>query len=171
MNWTNFILISINLLFGYLVYLRMNQNGRHLGLNRWFLITFPVFSIALGALYHYSNGDVLNGLSIHLPLIEARASSTSITSQPTINWLYLIYITGVSLSLLHFFWSIWKVRTSYDTKFLNRLGKQRIYLVGNSPHSFSHLNAIYISEFELDNVEFILKHELSLIHISEPTRL
>lgn len=161
MNWTNFILISINLVFGYLVYLRMNQNGRHLVINRWFLITFPLFSAALGLLYHYSNGVVLNGLSIHLPLIETHASSTSIASPPSINWLHLTYITGVSLSLLHFFWSIWKVRTSYDVKFLNRLGKQRIYLVSNSSHSFSHLNSIYISEFELNNVEFILKHELA----------
>lgn len=164
MNWVNIALISANLLFGYLIYSKMNQNGRHLGLNRWFLIGFPIFSIALGMIYHYSEGSVLNGFSIELPIIELSANTTSVSQNAgatNINWTLWIYASGVILSLLLFARSLWKIRKPHDAKFLNSSGNQRIYLISEKRHSYSHLNTVYISEFQLENVDYILKHELA----------
>lgn len=164
MNWINIVLISANLLFGYTIYLSANQNGRHLGLNRWFLIAFPVFAIALGMLYHYSKGSVLNGFSIELPLIELTETSAQISPSATeakVDWILWIYASGVIISLFFFARSLWKIRKPRNAKFLNQSGKQRIYLISDQRHSYSHLNNVYISEFQLENVDFILKHELA----------
>ncbi|MFK7783801.1 MAG: TonB family protein [Crocinitomicaceae bacterium] len=162
MSWLNLTLISINLLFGYLVYLRMNHDGRNLAINRWYLMGFPIVSVALGMAYHYSGGSILNDLAIELPIIEINESSEAIsTSTFSVNWMYWIYLGGIALSLLHLGWSLRKVIKPSDAKLLNRLGKQRIYLVSNSAYSYSHFNAIYISEYQLENVQFILDHELA----------
>lgn len=164
MNWVNIALISANLLFGYMIYLKMNQNGRHLGLNRWFLIGFPVFSIALGTIYHYSEGSVFNGFSIELPIVELSANTTSVSQNAAtsnINWTLWIYASGVIFSLLLFARSLWKIRKPHDAKFLNSSGNQRIYLISEKRHSYSHLNTVYISEYQLENVDYILKHELA----------
>lgn len=164
MNWIELSLISINLLLGYFVFAGMNQNGRHLGLNRWYLIGFPIFAIALGLIYHYSEGTLLNGFSINLPLIDSTALTSTISGENTINsidWAYWIYGSGVFISLLHFGRSLWNIRKPKNAKLLSRSGKQRIYLISDVQHSFSHLNSIYISEYQLENVDFILKHELA----------
>lgn len=161
MNWIDLSLISVNLLLGYLVFTGMNQNGKHLGLNRCYLLAFPIFSIALGLIYHYSEGTVLNGFSIHLPIMESTVSLNTSSTESTIEWVSWIYYSGVLLSLLHFGRSLWKVRKPNNAKFLNRSGKQSIYLISDTHHSFSHFNNVYISEYQLDNVDFILKHELT----------
>ena len=161
MNWIDLSLISVNLLLGYFAFTGMNQNGRHLSLNRWYLIGFPIFAIAMGLIYHYSEGTVLNGFSIHLPLIESTVSINTSSTESTIEWAYWIYCSGVFLSLLHFGRSLWKARKPNNAKFLNRSGKQSIYLISDKYHSFSHFNNVYISEYQLDNVDFILKHELT----------
>ena len=161
MSWMNIILISINLIFGYFVYLKMNQSGRHLALNRWYLIGFPLISIALGTAYHYSEGRVISGFAIELPMIEIGASADTSETSSSINWLLWTYSFGALLSALHFTWSLWRVRKPEDAKLLHRLGKQRIDLVSNKKHSYSHFNTVFISEYQLDNVEFILEHELA----------
>ena len=161
MSWMNIILISINLIFGYFVYLKMNQSGRHLTLNRWYLIGFPLVSFALGMAYHYSEGSLINGFTIELPMIEIGSPSNLSEANSSTNWLLWIYSVGAAISVLHFAWSLWKVRKPHDAKLLNQLGKQRVYLVPNKRHSYSHFNAVFISEYQLDNVEFILEHELA----------
>lgn len=161
MNWLVLILISLNLLLGYFVFLGINNNGRHLGLNRWYLIGFPIFSIVVGLVYHFSEGSVLKGFVINIPLIEATVSNQTSTIESTFAWSYWIYISGVVVSLILFAVSLWKVRKPAGAKFLNRSGQQTIYLISDKRQSFSHFNSIYISEYQLDNVDFILKHELA----------
>ncbi|MDG1334010.1 MAG: M56 family metallopeptidase [Crocinitomicaceae bacterium] len=161
MSWMNIILISTNLILGYLVYLKMNDRGRHLNLNRWYLIGFPLASIALGMAYHYSEGSVISGFAIELPIVEINASMDASTEISTINWPLWLYSIGMVLSVIQFSWSLWKVRKPQGAKLLNTLGKQRIYLISDKQHSYSLFNSVFISEYQLDNVEFIVEHELA----------
>jgi len=161
MNWITLLLISINLLFGYLVFQKMNKSGRHLLLNRWYLILLPILSIVLGMIHYNSGGNVFEGFQIELPLITIDGSTQATSESSSLNWLLLIYLTGSVLSFLHLLWSFRKIRKPSDTQFLNQFGKQRIYLTSENQYSYSHFNNIYISEYQLDNVEFIVKHELA----------
>lgn len=161
MSWMNIILISINLILGYLVYLKMNEGGRHLHLNRWYLIGFPLAAITLGMVYFHSEGSVISGFAIELPIVEINASSDLSIESGSINWPLWIYSIGVLFSVIQFGWSLWKVRKPHDAKLLNTLGKQRIYLISDKQHSYSLFNSVFISEYQLDNVEFIVEHELA----------
>ncbi len=160
MNWMSLALISINLLIGYVVFLPLNKNGRHLQLNRFYLLIFPILAIGLGLHQYFSDGNPLGGFTIELPLIEVGATEASSTST-TVDWFFWLYISGIVVSLMHFGWSLYKIRHPKEAKFLSQIGKQRVYLIGDSTYSFSRFNTIYLSEHQLDNVEFILKHELA----------
>lgn len=160
MNWMSLALISINLLIGYLVFLPLNKQGRHLHLNRFYLLLFPLFAIALGIHQYFSNGHPLGGFTIELPLIEVGTSEVH-SSSSSIDWLFWIYVSGIVISFAHFVWSLYKIRHPKEAKFLSKIGQQRVYLITESNYSFSRFNTIYISEHQLENVAFILKHELA----------
>ncbi len=161
MNWMSLFFISLNLLFGFLMFIPLNKNGRHLQLNRIYLLFFPLLALALGLLQHFGEGNPIIPFTIELPLIEITSTEVAQTSINPINWLLWTYIVGVAVSLAHFAWSLYNIRHPKDAQLLHTLGRQRIYLITSRTNSFSHFNAIYISEYQLDNAEFIVEHELA----------
>lgn len=161
MSWPSLFFISLNLVIGYLVFIPLNKNGRHLQLNRFYLLLFPFFAIAIGMIQEFGEGSMLTPFTIELPLIEISDSVSATAPTASINWILWIYSSGVLLSTFHFIWSLYTIRTPKDADLLQTIGKQRIYLISSKAYSFSHFNAVYLSDQQLENAEYIIRHELA----------
>lgn len=156
MSWTEIIVLQLQLAICLIVYLVINRKEMHLVVNRFYLSLTPLLLLLFTVLSPYYQTEVQSIVSIELPEVIINLQPTAAASFSIVT---LIYGIGVVLSLLIFLFQLIRVMRQPVIKQLTKNNQISVYLIENKADSYSFMNNIYISESQLHQVEYILKHE------------
>ncbi len=120
------------------------------------MILTPPLLLLFAQLNPLYNSAVQTIVSIELPELVVDLSNSTSSSISTIAILYGI---GVVVSLAIFIFQLMRVLKQPVIKQLTKNDSITVYLIDNKADSYSFFNRIYISESQLHQVEYILKHE------------
>ncbi len=158
MSWTDFFTLQFQFLFCHIAYLLLSNKTKHLTINRFYLIGAPLLLLVFSQIDVLYTNETKELFQFELPAFIAESGSTS-TFSSGFDWLWFIYMSGVIISSLWFLYQLVRVLRQPVIKHLSRHGKINVYLIENKMDSYSFLNHVYISESQLHEAEFVLKHE------------
>lgn len=158
MNYWHFILIQVNLILFYGIYLLISSKTNHFLFNRIYLLAAPIISIVLPFI-----GTNLNESG--LPQFELDA--IRIVSQPLqsvsvnhFSYTNLLIAAGIITSVIVFIYHLYHILSFKKEEVLMKIGKIKIYRT-SSNSSFSFLNTIYINDEKTENLDLIVQHEMA----------
>ncbi len=160
MSWTDFFTMQLQFLFCYIGYLLLSNKTKHLNINRFYLVGAPLLLLGFSQIDVFYTNETKELFQFELPAFIAESTSTA-TYSVGFDWLWFIYVSGVIISSLWFLYQLNRVIRQPVIKHLSRHGKVNVYLIENKTDSYSFLNRVYLSESQLHEAEFVLKHELA----------
>ena len=160
MSWTDFFTVQFQFLLCYIAYLLLSNKTKHLNINRFYLIGAPLLLLGFSQIDVFYTNETKELFQFELPTLIAESTSTA-TYSVGFDWLWFLYIFGVVISTLWFLYQLIRVIYQPVIKPLSRHGKVNVYLIENKTDSYSFLNRVYLSESQLHEAEFVLKHELA----------
>lgn len=146
----NFIFSLVVVLFHQLLYKKGNIRW-----NRWLLLLLPF--LFFGISYFKTKISSFEGLStIQYPTIAINYNQSIVTE--SIDWLSVIYVSGVLLTLLFFIYSLFTLITKF--KKLQLSEKDSKYMVYKGKTNTSFFNRIILDKnLSSDKKEIVLLHE------------
>ena len=146
----NIVLVVVVILFHQLFYKKGNINW-----NRWILLSFPF--LFFGISYFKTKAGSFEGLTlIQYPTITINYDESIVTE--SIDWLSLIYIAGVLLTLLFFIYSFFTLIARIKKQEVNE--KNNAYFLYQGTTNTSFFNHIIIDKnLSNDKKEIVLLHE------------
>lgn len=158
MNLTDFLILQAQLICAYTIYLILSNKTKHLNINRFYLTLTPLLLIAFTQIDLLYDNSTRALFQIELPTFIAQSSKTTILAS-SFQWLWTVYISGVLISTLIFVVQLVRILKQPTIKYLGSNGNVKTYLIENKTDSYSFFNLVYISESQLHEAEYILKHE------------
>ena len=158
MNSWQLILTQINLLIFFLVYIVISRKTNHFRFNRMYLLITPVLACILPFIYLQSSSQS-EIFSVVFEPIEATVDTLKNEPIMTTDFLFLGYVLGFSVSfafLLHSFFRVFLIKTD---ELLMVTQNIKIYRVSKT-NSFSFFNTIYINDRQVNELEYIVAHEM-----------
>lgn len=157
MTLTQFILININLVVLYLLYILLLRKNGHTTFNRFFLLLAPAIAIALPFLPATGTESPVTWTQILNEITIGTANTAE--SSLNIDWPTIIYTSGVSFAVLILVYRFMRVMQHPPSRFVNKYKGANVYILENDASSYSFFNRIYINESQLAESEVILFHE------------
>lgn len=158
MNLTDFIAFQFQLLVCYIIYLILSSKKSHLQINRFYLVFAPAVIFAFVQLNGIFDDSVQSYFQVKLP--EMMVKTTPVTSASSnFSWVWMLYLVGASISAILFLIQLNQILRQKTLKHLGRTGRVDAFLIENRTDSYSFFNRIFISEAQVHQAEYILKHE------------
>lgn len=158
MTYWHFLLIQLNIILFYLVYIWLSNRTNHFKFNRLFLLIAPLISIALPMV----GNKVVTIMTLRFSLETISAIAQPLNEVSTVSFSYsnLLLFTGILISILLFIVSLMRILRSSKGELLMQMGKIKIYRT-SSTHSYSFYRSIYINDRQTENLELVIQHELA----------
>ena len=146
----NIVLAIIVILFHQLLYKKGNIRW-----NRWILLALPFIFLVIS--YFKSKIGSFEGLpTVQYPTIMINYNQTMVTE--SIDWLSVVYVIGVSFTLLFFIFSLFTLIAKFKT--LNAFERNSKYVIYQGEINTSFFNRIIIDKsLSRDQKELVLLHE------------
>ena len=157
MTLFQFLMIQVNFLLFYCLFLLMNSGKRHLTVNRVYLLVVPFVAIIL-PFASYQTSEANNVWINELPSIKLLQSSLTSAGQ-TFDWLTLFYCIGTIVFILLIVYHVYKVIKHPVSEYRGLYKGSHVYLISEDMSSFSFMNRIYLNPYQVDNEETVLLHE------------
>ncbi len=158
MSLLQFLLIQINLVIFYFIYLILVSGRSHRSLNRWYLLIMPFIAFVLPFISFGSSSPELNWVQ-QLPVVEILADSAIGNPITEFQWDGVLYLIGISFFVV--LTSIQLVRAFHRpiATFYRHYNGKKVYLLREHKASYSFFNRIYLNPKQLENEQTILLHE------------
>lgn len=157
MTLLQFLLIQVNLLVFFGLYKALAAKNGHYNFNRWYLLLGPAIAIALPFVILESDSE--STLSVLLPAVEV-VQQTQDSNATIINWSQVGIVSGASLVLVLFGYSLWKLIGVKRATYLEDFKGKEVYLLApESDTTHSLFNRIYLHPSHEHYREIILEHE------------
>ena len=158
MSVFQFLLIQVNLALFLGIYTVLSSGTRHRGLNRAYLILMPFIAIALPLISFETSSSTANWAH-QLPIVDVLQTPISSASITSINWVKVIYFSGVflflAITIVQLFRVLYRPISVYRTTFKG----SKVFELKENKASYSFFNRIYLNPNQLENEETILLHE------------
>lgn len=157
MSLLQFVLINLNLIAFFGLFLLLANGKRNLHFNRFYLLIMPIIAIVLPFIY-FPQGTSEAVWTTELPAVTVM-SDRSFIGEESWNYELLIYAIGalVFLGLLGF--QLYLLLKPKKATLLKNYKGSPVYLLQNNQTSHSFFNRIYLNPNHLDNEALILVHE------------
>lgn len=156
MSWSEIISLQFQMIICFIIYTVISRKKTHLAVNRWYLILTPILLLLASQLSPLYDSAIQSIVRIELSEVVVNMTNSS---SSTISIITILYSIGVIISLAIFILQLIRVLRQPVIKQLTKNDTITVYLIDNKADSFSFFNRIYISESQLHQVEYILKHE------------
>jgi TonB family protein len=157
MSLLQFLLINVNLLAFFGLFLLFSRGKRHLHFNRFYLILTPIISAILPFISIRNASSSVTWVS-ELPTVNLLRSRSLIGSE-MISFETVIYSVGALLFLSILIFQIYSIIKPKKATYLKSFNGASVYLLNSDEATHSFFKRIYLSPENLDNEKIILIHE------------
>ena len=152
MSLLQFLLINVNLLMFFGLFLLFSKGKRHLHFNRFYLILTPIISVILPFISFTNEASSATWVS-ELPTVTLLRARSFIGTET------IIYAIGTILFLAILIYQIYSIIKPKKATYLKSFNGASVYLLNSHEATHSFFNRIYLNPQQMDNEEIVLIHE------------